>query len=67
MGPKIAEKERDRIFERLYTVSKSRSNSGFGLGLSIVKHTAFMYGGKAKVFENDNGGNTFKITLYEIK
>lgn len=67
MGPKIAEKERDRIFERFYTVSKSRSNSGFGLGLSIVKHTAFMYGGKAKVFENDKGGNTFKITLYERK
>ena len=32
MGPQIAEKERSRIFERFYTVSKSRKNSGFGLG-----------------------------------
>lgn len=67
MGPQIAEKERSRIFERFYTVSKSRKNSGFGLGLSIVKHIAFMYGGNAKVYPNNNNGNTFKIKLYERK
>lgn len=67
MGPQIAEKERNRIFERFYTVSKSRKNSGFGLGLSIVKHIAFMYGGSAKVYPNNNNGNTFKIKLYERK
>ena len=67
MGPQIAEKERRRICERFYTVSKSRKNSGFGLSLSIVKHIAFMYGGSAKVYANDNNGNTFKITLYERK
>ena len=67
MGPQIAEKERNRIFERFYTVSKSRKNSGFGLGLSIVKHIAFMYGGSAKVYPNNNKGNTFKIKLYERK
>lgn len=67
MGPQIAEKERSRIFERFYTVSKSRKNSGFGLGLSIVKHIAFMYGGSAKVYPNNNNGNTFKIKLYERK
>lgn len=67
MGPQIAEKERNRIFERFYTVSKSRKNSGFGLGLSIVKHIAFMYGGSAKVYPNNNKGNTFRIKLYERK
>ncbi len=67
MGPQIAEKERSRIFERFYTVSKSRKNSGFGLGLSIVKHIAFMYSGSAKVYPNNNNGNTFKIKLYERK
>ena len=67
MGPQIAEKERSRIFERFYTVSKSRKNSGFGLGLSIVKHIAFMYSGSAKVYTNNNNGNTFKIKLYERK
>ena len=64
-GPLILEKERKRIFERFYTVSKSRSNSGFGLGLSIVKHIALLYGGKASVYTNEYNGNTFKVVLYE--
>lgn len=64
-GPLILEKERKRIFERFYTVSKSRNNSGFGLGLSIVKHIAILYGGKASVFTNEYNGNTFKVVLYE--
>lgn len=66
-GPAIPEKERRRIFERFYTMSKSRTKSGFGLGLSIVKHISRLYGGKAVVVENKNGGNTFCITLYEVK
>ncbi len=64
-GPVIIEKERKRIFERFYTVSKSRNNSGFGLGLSIVKHISLLYGGKASVFRNEYNGNTFKVVLYE--
>ena len=64
-GPLILEKERKRIFERFYTVSKSRNNSGFGLGLSIVKHIALLYGGKASVYTNEYNGNTFKVVLYE--
>lgn len=64
-GPVIIEKERKRIFERFYTVSKSRNNSGFGLGLSIVKHISLLYGGKASVFTNEYNGNTFKVVLYE--
>lgn len=63
-GPLIDEKERKRIFERFYTVSKSRNNSGFGLGLSIVKHITLLYGGKAYIYANENNGNTFKIEMY---
>lgn len=64
-GPVILERERKRIFERFYTVSKSRNNSGFGLGLSIVKHISLLYGGKASVYTNAYNGNTFKVVLYE--
>ena len=66
-GPLIPEKDRKRIFERFYTVSKSRQKSGFGLGLSIVKHIAVLYDGETAVFENGRGGNTFRVVLREKK
>lgn len=67
MGPLIPEIERKRIFERFYTVSKSREkkSSGTGLGLAIVKHIVSVYSGKATVYENDKEGNTFEIILKE--
>lgn len=66
-GPLIPEAEKKRIFERFYTVSKSRtrSSSGSGLGLAIVKHIAELYGGKVSVRENDMGGNTFEAVIKE--
>jgi two-component system phosphate regulon sensor histidine kinase PhoR len=66
-GPVIAHEERKRIFERFYTVSKSREKpkSGTGLGLSIVKHIAHLYDGSVTLKENEHGGNTFTVILYE--
>jgi len=64
-GPAIPAQERTRIFERFYTVSKSRNrnHSSTGLGLSIVKHICRLYSGSIEVFENKRGGNTFKAVL----
>ena len=64
-GPLIPENERERIFERFYTVSKSRNkeNSGSGLGLSIVKHIAQIYKGRVKVYPNSFNGNTFEVKI----
>lgn len=66
-GPVIPSKERERIFERFYTLDKAKNqnDSGTGLGLSIVKHIATLYCGDAKVISNDRGGNTFMIRLTE--
>ena len=66
-GPIIPADQRERIFERFYTISKSRNrrNGGTGLGLSIVKHIATLYKGNVAVAENDRGGNTFSVTLRE--
>ncbi|MDR1109680.1 MAG: hypothetical protein LBP92_03030 [Deltaproteobacteria bacterium] len=66
-GPAIPLGERERIFERFYSLSASRSreNSGSGLGLSIVKHIARLYGGQARIVDNDRGGNTFVVSLTE--
>ncbi len=66
-GPLISGSDRERIFERFYTCSKSRNkhHSGTGLGLSIVKHIASLYGGTVCVAENRFGGNRFRVSLYE--
>jgi len=66
-GPLIDESEKERIFERFYTGSKSRNkaSAGTGLGLSIVKHIAQLYNGNIKVYKNQFNGNTFEISLVE--
>jgi len=62
-GPIILEEERGRIFERFYTVSKSRNKdrAGTGLGLAIVKHIVEKYEGKIKLKTNSYNGNSFVI------
>jgi two-component system phosphate regulon sensor histidine kinase PhoR len=66
-GPVIPEEEKKRIFERFYTVNKSknRNQTGTGLGLSIVKHIASLYDGSVTLHQNHKGGNTFTITAFE--
>ncbi|WP_022849837.1 sensor histidine kinase [Limisalsivibrio acetivorans] len=66
-GPAIPPEEKTRIFERFYTVNKSknRNQTGTGLGLSIVKHIATIYGGSVTLASNSKGGNTFLVTLFE--
>ncbi|MEM6621655.1 MAG: HAMP domain-containing sensor histidine kinase [Pseudomonadota bacterium] len=43
-GPGIPEPHRGRVFERFYRVEASRSTSGNGLGLSLVKAIADLHG-----------------------
>lgn len=66
-GPVIPDEEKVRIFERFYTISRSRNKSraGSGLGLPIVKHIAQLYHGTVTVGESQHSGNVFTVTLYE--
>ena len=66
-GPAIPVRERERIFERFYSLSESRNRgqSGSGLGLAIVKHIAKQYSGRVMLTDNEFGGNTFRVTLLE--
>lgn len=66
-GPSIPPNEQERIFERFYTMEKSKNQNqtGTGLGLSIVKHIATLYRGSARVESNNKGGNTFIVKLKE--
>jgi two-component system phosphate regulon sensor histidine kinase PhoR len=67
LGPPIPVSERERIFERFYSMSKSRNReyAGSGLGLSIVKHIAILYKGDVRLILNENGGNTFIVRLVQ--
>ncbi len=52
-GPGIPVEERDKVFQRLYRMDKSRTTPGTGLGLSLVKAVAELHG--ATVSLGDNG------------
>lgn len=64
-GIGIPKEDQDRIFERFYTVDKSRSKKlgGTGLGLAIVKHIIKLHNGDIMVKSSPNKGTRFTITL----
>lgn len=58
----IPKEELSRIFERFYRLDKSRSSSGYGLGLAIAENIVREHGGK--IWAKSEGGYiTFCITL----
>lgn len=55
----------EKLFERFYRPDSSRSSAtgGSGIGLSIVKSTALLHGGRAEAFSDDGKSIRFTITL----
>jgi two-component system phosphate regulon sensor histidine kinase PhoR len=64
-GPGIADKHRERVFERFYRAdpSRSREAGGTGLGLSIVKHLVESMDGEVGVEPNAPSGSIFWLRL----
>ncbi len=64
-GIGIPKRHLTRIFERFYTVDKSRSRrlGGTGLGLSIVKHIVILHGGSVDVQSTPGLGTTVSVNL----
>ncbi len=67
-GPGIADKHRERVFERFYRAdpSRSREAGGTGLGLSIVKHLVESMGGEVGVEPNIPNGSIFWVRLRSV-
>jgi heavy metal sensor kinase len=62
-GVGISDIDLPHIFERYYRSDKSRSGSGFGLGLPLVKGIVESHGGSVAAATLPSGGASFKVLL----
>jgi signal transduction histidine kinase len=62
-GAGVPEEEQSRIWERLYRCDQSRSESGLGLGLSMVRAIMRAHGGEAAVRNGSLQGAVFELSL----
>ena len=68
-GIGIAPEYHSRVFQRFFRVDYGRDKKigGVGLGLSIIKHIAGIYGGKISLQSKKNYGTTITVSLPIIK
>jgi signal transduction histidine kinase len=62
-GPGIAERDRDRVFERFARRDGSGAARGVGLGLAIVRQHVLWHGGSVHVEDRPGGGARFVVEL----
>jgi signal transduction histidine kinase len=64
-GPGLTPQDAERVFERFYRVSKSRSrrSGGTGLGLAIVAALIDQSGGEVRLQTGPDRGTTVAFTL----
>jgi len=62
-GTGISDDDIPHIFERLYRCDTSRSQPGFGLGLSLAKAIALAHGGDIAASSQIDKGSTFTVIL----
>jgi len=62
-GPGIAKEDREHIFDRFYRGDISRSISGNGLGLALVKAIARKHTGTVVVHSDGKNGSSFVVKL----
>ncbi len=62
-GIGIPEKDQDKIFERFYRTKNSKTQSGAGIGLSLVKELVTLYKGKIYVQSELGKGSHFFVEM----
>ena len=67
-GVGIAPDDQERVFERFYTVDKTRSRAigGTGLGLAIVKHGAAYHGADLSISSTLDSGTSISIAFPKV-
>ena len=68
-GPGIPDGEKEKIFDRFYRGSESRTDPGhFGLGLSVAAQIADLHHTRIQVLDVPNGGAEFclRLPFYKI-
>lgn len=64
-GPGVPENEREKIFEAFYRIGReeTRTTTGTGLGLHLVRLHAETCGARASVEARDGGGSAFRVAF----
>lgn len=63
-GPGIPDEEKEKIFDRFYRGSESRTDPGhFGLGLSVAAQIAELHHTQIRVYDTPGGGADFRFQL----
>jgi signal transduction histidine kinase/DNA-binding response OmpR family regulator len=62
-GKGIAEKDITKIFEKYYQINDHDKNSGFGIGLNLVKQLVEAHKGTVKVNSELGKGSVFTVTI----
>ena len=62
-GAGIAPEHLPRVFDRFYRTDSSRSSTGTGLGLALVKSITDLHGGAARIASTEGHGTTVTLTF----
>ena len=62
----LSEEDMEKIFERFYTVDKSRTSKSTGLGLAIVKHIVKLFNGEIFVESEVGKGSKFTVVSRNV-
>lgn len=65
-GIGMSEEIKNHIFEKFYCADKSRTNSGNGLGLTLVKRVIELCDGTIEVESQKNIGTKFIVKLPNV-
>ncbi|WP_397452651.1 sensor histidine kinase [Pseudomonas sp. NA-150] len=65
-GPGIPEIEREKVFQRFYRCADGSSQTGFGLGLSIVAAIVNLHGFKLQIGTSPSGGASLVLECRQV-